>query len=582
MAPTISLSSTLVMAHATNWQPFLLTADRKELSSYGNKAIFFSIQTAGFPLRFFVDCCIVTRYLTIYLPACPYLCSMSNVRVRFAPSPTGGLHLGGVRTVLYNYLYARQHGGQFVLRVEDTDQTRYVEGAEQYIMDCLDWCGLTPDESPLHGGPHAPYRQSERKALYRQYADQLVAAGYAYYAFDTPEELEAMREDLKAKGSSSLQYDHSIRMTMRNSLRLLPEETQALLDAGTPYVIRIKIPANEFVSFTDMIRDDIEFDTNTVDDKVLLKADGMPTYHLAVVVDDYLMEISHAFRGEEWLPSAPVHILLWKYLFGLEKMPQWAHLPLILKPDGNGKLAKRDGDRLGFPVYAMDWHDPKTGDYTKGFKELGFLPQAFINLLAALGWNDGTGQELFTLEELVEKFSIDRVHKGGAKFDFEKAKWYNAEWIKRTPAAQWADFVRQDFSQKGIAVTDETYFLQVLELVKERCTQLTDFYTQAGFFFQAPAEWDMEAVRPKWNADKAAFFTELTERINTGADFNAALLEETFKTLAAEKGIKPGELQLPMRVMLVGGKFGPAVFEIAAQIGKAATTARIGAFLTAL
>jgi glutamyl-tRNA synthetase len=490
--------------------------------------------------------------------------------------------LGGVRTVLFNYLFAKKYGGTFVLRIEDTDQTRYVEGAEQYIMDCLQWCGLVPDESPLHGGPHAPYRQSERKEMYRQYAEQLVADGHAYYAFDTPEELEAMREELKAKGSNSLQYDHSVRMGMHNSLRLLPEETKALLDAGTPHVIRIKVPANEFVQFTDLIRGDISFDTNTVDDKVLLKADGMPTYHLAVVVDDYLMQISHAFRGEEWLPSAPVHILLWKYLFGLDKMPQWAHLPLILKPDGNGKLSKRDGDRLGFPVYAMDWQDPKTGELTKGFKELGFLPEAFVNLLAMLGWNDGSGQEIFTLDELCNTFSIERVHKGGAKFDFEKAKWYNAEWIKKKTASELLADVAAVLAANGIAADDKGYLAKVIDMVKERCTLLTDFGTQAGFFFQAPAQWDMEAVKPKWNDDKKVFFDLLTERYEALSNWDTATIEETFKTLATEKGIKPGELQLPLRVMLVGGKFGPAVVEIAAMIGREETVGRVRRFLAAL
>ncbi|MEO7767890.1 MAG: glutamate--tRNA ligase [Ferruginibacter sp.] len=314
----------------------------------------------------------------------------NKIRVRFAPSPTGGLHLGGVRTVLFNYLYAKKYDGEFIVRIEDTDQTRFVEGAEKYIFNCLNWCGLVPDESVFHGGPYAPYRQSERKAIYRQYAAQLVQAGNAYYAFDTPAELELMREKLKADGSNNLQYDHHIRMSMNNSLRLTPAETKSLIESGRPYVIRIKVNPAEFIGFTDMIRGEMEFDTNNVEDKVLLKADGMPTYHLAVVVDDYLMKISHAFRGEEWLPSAPVHVLLWKHLFGLDKMPKWAHLPLILKPDGNGKLSKRDGDRLGFPVYAMNWTDPVSGDITKGFKELGFLPEAFINLLAVLGWNDGT------------------------------------------------------------------------------------------------------------------------------------------------------------------------------------------------
>lgn len=498
-----------------------------------------------------------------------------KVRVRFAPSPTGGLHLGGVRTVLFNYLFAKQYGGDFIVRVEDTDQTRFVAGAEAYIFDCLQWCGLTPDESVLHGGDFAPYRQSERKAMYRQYADQLIEAGHAYYAFDTPAELEAMRELLKTKGSNSLQYDHQVRMNMNNSLRLLPEETQQLLDAGTPYVVRIKIDANETVSFTDMIRGDLTFDTNTVDDKVLLKADGMPTYHLAVVVDDYLMKISHAFRGEEWLPSAPVHILLWKYLFGLDQMPQWAHLPLILKPDGNGKLSKRDGDRLGFPVYAMDWTDPATQEITKGFKEIGFLPEAFVNLLAVLGWNDGTEQEIFSMEELIEKFSIEKVQKGGAKFDFEKAKWFNQEWIKKLPVSNYAERVKTIFAEKGISISDDVYFHKVMDLVKERCTLLPDFYTQSAFFFEAPATIDLSAIQAKWDEKKTLFFVELIKTWSLSTLWEAADLELSFKELAAANQLKTGELMLPLRIMLVGGKFGPGVFEIAECIQKEATIKRI-------
>jgi glutamyl-tRNA synthetase len=500
---------------------------------------------------------------------------MSNVRVRFAPSPTGGLHLGGVRTVLFNYLFAKKHGGKFIVRVEDTDQTRFVQGAEEYIFNCLAWCGITADESVLHGGEYAPYRQSERKEIYKKYAEQLVAAGHAYYAFDTPEEIEAMREQRKAAGSGSLQYDASVRMRMKNSLSLMPAETEALIQNGTAHVVRIKVNENESVTFTDMIRGELEFENINVDDKVLLKADGMPTYHLAVVVDDFLMKITHAFRGEEWLPSAPVHIMLWKHLFGLDNMPQWAHLPLILKPDGNGKLSKRDGDRLGFPVYAMDWHDPKNAEITKGFKELGFLPEAFLNLLVMLGWNPGTEQEIFTIEEMIEAFSIDRVHKGGAKFDFEKAKWFNQEWIKKLPATHYAERVKNIFAAKDIIVKDETYFLTVLELVKERCTLLTDFYAQAGYFFEAPTTLDTDAVKPKWTTEKHNFFIAFIQKIKDTTDYNAANMEVIFKELAAEKNIKPGELQLPMRIMLVGQKFGPGVFEIAATIGKAETISRI-------
>ena len=499
----------------------------------------------------------------------------NKVRVRFAPSPTGGLHLGGVRTVLFNYLYAKKYHGDFIVRVEDTDQTRWVDGAEKYIFDCLDWCGLVPDESVLHGGPYAPYRQSERKLSYRQYAEQLIQQGNAYYAFDTAAELEAMREKLKTAGSNSLQYDHHIRMSMNNSLRLLPEETNALIDSGTPYVIRIKVNPNELIPFTDMIRGEMEFDTNTVDDKVLLKADGMPTYHLAVVVDDHLMKISHAFRGEEWLPSAPVHILLWKYLFGLDKMPNWAHLPLILKPDGNGKLSKRDGDRLGFPVYAMDWTDPNTREITKGFKELGFLPEAFINLLAVLGWNDGTEQELFSLEELIEKFSIEKVHKGGAKFDYEKAKWFNQEWIKKLAIENYKERVKEIFLSKGVSNINDNYLGIVMNLVKERCTLLPDFYTQGVFFFNSPSNFDEASVKPKWDESKKEYFTILINQLKQLESWEAISIETIFKQIATEKNSKVGELQMILRVFLVGSKMGPGLFIIAETIGKLNTLERI-------
>jgi len=503
-----------------------------------------------------------------------------QVRVRFAPSPTGGLHLGGVRTVLYNYLFAKQHKGTFVLRIEDTDQTRYVPGAEEYIQDCLKWCGLEPDESPLHGGPYGPYRQSERKEMYRQYAQQLVKQGNAYYAFDTPEELDAMREKFKSEANASPQYNYVLREQMRNSLTLSDDEVQRLLNEGTRHVIRIKLPQNETVSFTDMIRGQVSFNTSLVDDKVLLKADGMPTYHLAVVVDDYAMKITHAFRGEEWLPSAPVHLLLWKYLGWYDEMPEWAHLPLILKPDGHGKLSKRDGDRLGFPVFAMNWNDPRTGDLTTGFRELGFLPEAFINLLAVLGWNDGSEQEVFSIEELIEKFSLEKVHKGGAKFDYEKAKWFNHEWIKKLPASDLKVRVKSYFEQSDISITADDKFEKVLELVKERCTLLTDFVQQASFFFKAPDTLDVESVKPKWNDDKSMFFDILTEKFTVLEDWNTANIESTFKETATEKNIKVGELQLPFRIMLVGGKFGPTVFDIADLIGKAETINRIKTALT--
>jgi glutamyl-tRNA synthetase len=493
-----------------------------------------------------------------------------KVRVRFAPSPTGGLHLGGVRTVLYNYLFARQHSGDFILRIEDTDQNRFVPGAEQYILDCLAWCGLQPDESPVQGGAYGPYRQSERKKLYKQYAEQLIEKGQAYYAFDTPGELEAKRAE-----SPNFQYSHASRSSMKNSLTLPWDEVNRLLEANTPHVIRIKMPADEEISFTDMIRGEVKFNASQSDDKVLLKADEMPTYHLAVVVDDYLMKISHAFRGEEWLPSAPVHVLLWKYLFGLENMPQWAHLPLILKPDGHGKLSKRDGDRLGFPVFAMDWLDPKTQETIKGFKELGFLPEAFINLLAMLGWNDGTEQEIFSLEELLSKFSIERIHKGGAKFDFEKAKWYNHEWIKSSKVEDLRQKVKTIFSEKGITAADDTYLDKVIALVKDRCTLLPDFIQQASFFFETPNQYDLPSIQPKWNGQKELFFSEVIRQFELMQQWDAGTLEKEFKELAAANQVKPGDVLLPFRIMLVGGKFGPAVFDIAALIGKKASIERI-------
>jgi len=499
-----------------------------------------------------------------------------KIRVRFAPSPTGGLHLGGVRTVLYNFLFARQQGGDFILRIEDTDQSRFVPGAEQYILDCLEWCGLVPDESPVHGGDYGPYRQSERKQHYKQYATQLVNQGHAYYAFDTPEELEARRNAVP-----NFQYNHTSRSSLKNSLTLTDAEVKQLLDAGTPHVVRINMPVNEEVSFTDMIRGEVVFNSSQSDDKVLLKADEMPTYHLAVVADDYLMKITHAFRGEEWLPSAPVHVLLWKYLFGLENMPQWAHLPLILKPDGNGKLSKRDGDRLGFPVFAMNWTDPKTNELTKGFRELGFLPEAFTNMLAMLGWNDGTEQEIFSLQQLVEKFSMERVHKAGAKFDYEKAKWYNHEWIKAYKPEGLSLKVKDIMEANGIVITNNAYLDKVIALVKDRCSLLSDFPQQASFLFNAPGQLDVDAVKPKWNEQKKLFFAETIRQFELMPQWNALDLEKEFKELAAANKIKPGDVLMPLRVMLVGGKFGPGVFEIAALLGKEETIERIKKALNA-
>ncbi len=502
---------------------------------------------------------------------------MSKVRVRFAPSPTGGLHLGGVRTALFNYLFARKHQGDFILRIEDTDQSRYVEGAEQYIINCLKWCGLHPDEGPHVGGTFAPYRQSERKAHYRHYAEQLVKDGFAYYAFDTAEDLEAQRQQ-----TPNFRYGHDNRNYLKNSLSMHGFDVKKLLEQGVPHVIRIKIPTDEIVTFEDMIRGHVSFDTNLIDDKVLLKADGMPTYHLAVVVDDYLMEISHVFRGEEWLPSSPVHILLWRYLGWKEKMPEWVHLPLILKPDGNGKLSKRDGDRLGFPVYAMNWKDPKTGDLTQGFREMGFLPEAFTNMLALLGWHGGSDQELFTMAELIDQFSIERISKAGAKFDFEKAKWFNHQYIKQAKVSEIKPQILACLEEKGVKISDDDYLEKVITLVQDRLTFLQDFWDQSFFFFEQAKSYDFGNVQTNWTSNKSSFFEAFILFLENNKSSNSHELETSFKSLAIEKGIKIGELMLPFRIMLVGGKFGPGVFDIAQLLGEEEVVKRIKIGLTQL
>ena len=499
-----------------------------------------------------------------------------KVRVRFAPSPTGGLHLGGVRTVLYNYLFAKKHNGDFIVRIEDTDQTRFVEGAEAYIFKTLEWCGLQPNESVLHGGPHAPYRQSERKESYKQYALQLVAKGLAYYAFDTPEDLDEQRKNIP-----NFQYNSTTRNTLKNSLTLSESEVNTLLENNTPFVIRVKLQPNNTIHLYDLIRGEVQFDTTQVDDKVLLKADGMPTYHLAVVVDDYLMQITHAFRGEEWLPSAPVHVFLWEHLFGLENMPKWAHLPLILKPDGNGKLSKRDGERLGFPVFAMDWQDPKSNEKTVGFKERGFLPEAFINMLAMLGWNDGTEQEIFTIVELIEKFSLERVHKGGAKFDYEKAKHFNKEWIKKLSIEDLTLNVEPILIANNIDVEDKIKLKTLINLVKDRCTFLNDFVEQTQYFYNTPTSFDIASIQPKWDEAKKQFFEKFINALEEMA-WQPLEAEIAFKALAALNNIKVGEVMMPLRIMLVGGKFGPGVFEIACLLSKPEVAHRISTVVNQL
>jgi glutamyl-tRNA synthetase len=493
-----------------------------------------------------------------------------KVRVRFAPSPTGGLHLGGVRTAFFNYLFAKKNKGTFILRIEDTDQNRFVEGAEEYINNCLAWCGIEPDESPIKGGEYGPYRQSERKESYRQYAEQLVEKGFAYYAFDTPEELQKQREL-----TPNFKYNHENRLRLRNSLSLTEQEVAAMLAEGVPHVIRLKVIPEEHVSLHDMIRGTVSFETSLVDDKVLLKADGMPTYHLAVVVDDYKMKITHVFRGEEWLPSAPIHVLLWEYLGWSAHVPEWVHLPLILKPDGNGKLSKRDGERLGFPVFAMNWKDATNTELVKGFREMGFLPEAFINMLALLGWNDGTEKEIFTKNELIEAFSLERVSKAGAKFDFEKAKWFNHEWIKKMPAEELIPHISPILANHEIYNIDRHYLTKVINLVKERLTFIEEFWEHSAFFFKRPEEYDIASIKSKWNEDKTNFFTNLMEQLKGYQPWTAENLEVFYKLAIEASGMKMGELMLPLRIMLVGGKFGPHVFDIAAVLGREESIERI-------
>ena len=442
---------------------------------------------------------------------------MSEVRVRFAPSPTGPLHIGGVRTALYNYLFAKNKGGKMILRIEDTDQTRFVPGAEEYLIDALKWCGIELDESVVEGGEYGPYKQSERKAMYLPYAEQLVKDGFAYYAFDTSEELTAMRERMKAAGVPSPQYNAVTRTTMQNSLALSEDEVTKRMEAGEPYVIRIKMPRNEEVKLNDIIRGWVVVNTNNMDDKVIFKSDGMPTYHLANVVDDYTMKISHVIRGEEWLPSAPLHVLLYKYLGWEDAMPEFAHLPLILKPDGNGKLSKRDGDRLGFPVFPTQWTNPETGDISSGYRESGYLPEAFINMLSFLGWNPGTPQELFSMEELCDTFSLDRVGKSGAKFDFDKTRWFNQQYLRAKSKEELAQNLQIILKENGVEADDE-FVATVCEQLKERATFVKDMWEEGKYYFEAPTSYDEKTIRKKWKEDTPKYMSELKDRLASLAD----------------------------------------------------------------
>lgn len=498
---------------------------------------------------------------------------MREVRVRFAPSPTGPLHIGGVRTALYNYLFARKHGGKFILRIEDTDQGRFVPGAENYIIESLTWSGIHFDEGVHIGGPYAPYRQSDRKEIYHQYALQLLKNGTAYYAFDTTEELDIIRKQYESR-KETFQYGPKTRMGLKNSLTLSENEVKELLDAGTHYVIRVTIPEHETITVHDMIRGEINVDSALLDDKVLYKSDGMPTYHLANVVDDYLMKISHVIRGEEWLPSAPLHVLLYRY-FGWENaMPEFAHLPLLLKPEGNGKLSKRDGDRLGFPVFPLRWTDSKTNEVSTGYRESGYLPEAFINMLAFLGWNPGTEQELFTMDELIDEFSIDRVSKSGAKFDVEKAHWYNHQYLSKKTPAELAMLLIPILEKQNIKVGIE-YVEQVCALIHDRAVLIPDLYTQSHFFFLDPESYDEKVVAKSWKPETSALLADYSAILNATEPFTKENIETSTKEFVLNKEIGMGQLMNPLRLTVVGTNAGPGMMDMMAVIGKEIIIRRI-------
>jgi glutamyl-tRNA synthetase len=495
----------------------------------------------------------------------------NKVRVRFAPSPTGPLHIGGVRTALYNYLFARHNGGKMILRIEDTDQNRYVPGAEKYIIDSLEWAGIRFDEGVHVGGPFAPYRQSDRKEIYRAYADELVSSGHAYFGFDTAEELDARRKEAE-KEKRVFTYDATIRMRMKNSLSLPQEETRRRLESGESYVIRFLIPENETLKFQDLIRGEMNVHTSTLDDKVLFKSDGMPTYHLANIVDDHLMEISHVIRGEEWLPSLPLHILLYRG-FGWQP-PLFAHLPLILKPEGSGKLSKRDGDRLGFPVFPLEWKDPFTNEVSSGYRESGYFPETVVNMLALLGWNPGTEKEIFSIEELINEFSIERVGKSGSRFDPAKIKWFNHYYLVNKPIEELIAMFHITLKSKGI-VASEAYVGRVVELVKDRSDFVSNFWDQSYFFFQPPQSYDMDIVRKKWNEDTPGLLSAFGELLHKIADYRAEKIKLQAEEFVLEKGTGLGQLMNPLRLCLVGGSFGPDLSLICELLGKDEVITRI-------
>lgn len=495
-----------------------------------------------------------------------------KVRVRFAPSPTGPLHIGGVRTALYNYLFARRHQGDFLLRIEDTDSARFVPGAEEYIVEVLTWLGISPDEGigAKEVGAHAPYRQSERKDIYIKNVDELLRKGLAYYAFDTPQELDIKRGEI-----TNFQYDASTRMQMRNSLTLSTDEVKKRIDTGDVYVVRIKIEPDQNVVVNDLIRGEVVINSSILDDKVLFKSvDGLPTYHLANVVDDHLMEITHVIRGEEWLPSAPLHVLLYRYLGWEDSMPQFAHLPLLLKPDGNGKLSKRDGDRLGFPVFPLAWEDPTTGIVSTGYREVGYFPDAVVNFLALLGWNAGTEQEIFSMDELIQQFSLERVSKSGAKFDFEKGKWFNHKYLQLKPIEEIADLFQRILVKKDI-FEDSEKLNKIIELVRDRANFVNDLWEQSEYFFIAPSSYEEKTVQKRWKEGTPQAMNELITVLEGIEDFSAENTEITVKQWIEQKGYNLGGIMNALRLSLVGASKGVHLFDITELIGKQETIKRI-------
>lgn len=506
---------------------------------------------------------------------------MREVRVRFAPSPTGALHIGGVRTALYNFLLARQNKGTMILRIEDTDQTRYVPGAEEYILKSLAWAGITIDEGVGVGGPYAPYRQSERKDIYRKYAQQLIDDGHAYYAFDTKQEEEAMRTRLEAAGVVAPQYNSITRMQMRNSLTLTPEEVTSLINAGTPYVIRLKVPRKEDVRLNDLIRGWVNVHSSQIDDKVLLKGDGMPTYHLANVVDDYLMKISHVIRGEEWLPSAPLHVLLYRFLGWEKDMPQFAHLPLLLKPDGNGKLSKRDALKFGFPIFPLNWQDDAAGEVSTGYKEAGYLPEALINFLALLGWNPGSEKELFSMDELIQEFSLERINKAGARFDIQKAQWFNQHYLRKKSDDELVDFLQQSLDQQNIQCPKEKA-LKIVTIMRDRVTFPKDFWEQGKFLFFSPTSFEESVVNKKWNSDAVTVLSAYRDSLKGITSFDAVIAKSTLDEVTTQTGIGAGKIMQAMRVALTGAGGGPDLMMIMEIIGREEVINRLDHALTTL